>query len=220
MDKQSFTDMLMPAAIEVSRKTGVDPRIIVAQAAIETGWGKHAPGNNYFGIKSHGTPGGQSLATTEYVNGEPVQIIDSFRGYKSPAESVLGYGDFINSNARYTALRNAKGMDAQLSELQKSGYATDPAYALKVGAVARGLGGTSARAPDAEADPSTWQMRGTLGPEGQSSQPAASNALTASIPDGEEYQRPPYQPPPSGPVIATMGADPFYARNALMRRGY
>lgn len=69
--KQEFIDSLLPAAIEESARTGVDPRIIVAQAAQETGWGKSAPGNNYFGIKSHGQAGGNTLATTEYVNGQP-----------------------------------------------------------------------------------------------------------------------------------------------------
>lgn len=138
-DKQTFVASLLPAAIEESKRTGVDPRIIVAQAAQETGWGRSAPGNNYFGIKSHGQGGGQNLATTEYVNGQRVNVRDSFRTFESPADSVRGYGDFILQNPRYTDLRNAQGLDNQLAALQASGYATDPNYSRSVGAIARGI---------------------------------------------------------------------------------
>lgn len=138
-DKQEFVSALLPHAIEESKRTGIDPRIIVAQAALETGWGRSAPGNNYFGIKSHGQGGGQTLATTEVINGRPVRVRDSFRTYASPADSVRGYGDFILQNPRYKALREAQGLDAQLEALGASGYATDPNYARKVGAIARGI---------------------------------------------------------------------------------
>ncbi|TPM33738.1 hypothetical protein FJ955_03080 [Mesorhizobium sp. B2-2-2] len=145
-DKQAFIQSMMPAALDASEKTGVDPRIIVAQAAQETGWGKHAPGNNYFGIKSHGQGGGQNLATTEYVGGKPVRVNDSFRGYASPADSVAGYADFLLKNPRYKPMMQAQGMDAQLEALGASGYATDPNYAQSVGAIARGLPMPSAAA--------------------------------------------------------------------------
>lgn len=113
-DKQTFIQSLLPAAIEEGARTGVDPRIIVAQAAQETGWGKSAPGNNYFGIKSHGQSGGQTLATNEVINGKTVRINDSFRQFASPADSVRGYGDFILQNPRYEGLRTAQGLDGQL----------------------------------------------------------------------------------------------------------
>ena len=134
-----FFSSLLPYAVQASQRTGVDPRIILAQAALESGYGKHAPGNNLFGIKSHGQAGGQSLATTEVVNGRPVRVTDSFRSYASPGESVAGYADFINSNPRYKPLRTAQGLDAQLQALGQSGYATDPNYAQKVGAIAKGI---------------------------------------------------------------------------------
>lgn len=137
--KQAFIQGLLPAAIEEGKRTGVDPRIIVAQAAQETGWGRSAPGNNYFGIKSHGKGGGQTFATHEYVNGKRVNIRDSFRQFASPADSVRGYGDFILQNPRYGNLREAQGLDAQLAALQASGYATDPNYSRSVGAIARSI---------------------------------------------------------------------------------
>lgn len=138
-NKQAFVESLLPAAIETSQRTGVDPRIIVAQAAQETGWGRSAPGNNYFGIKSHGQAGGQTLSTEEVINGQRVRVNDSFRQFASPADSVRGYGDFITQNPRYQALREAQGLDNQLAALQASGYATDPNYARSVGAIARGI---------------------------------------------------------------------------------
>ena len=137
--QQEFIDMMMPYALEASQRTGIDPRIIIAQSAQETGWGQHAPGNNYFGIKSHGQAGGNSLSTTEFVNGAPVTIEDSFRAYGSPAESVAGYADFMLQNGRYEPMRTAQGLDAQLAALGQSGYATDPGYANSVGQIARGI---------------------------------------------------------------------------------
>lgn len=156
-NRQKFIDTLMPAAIEASRRTGVDPRIIVAQAAQETGWGRKAPGNNYFGIKSHGQGGGQTFTTHEVINGKRVKIRDSFRTFASPEDSVAGYADFIMRNKRYTGFRSAQGMDAQLAALQASGYATDPNYSSAVGAIARSIafapGRTPAAAPAAAAAP-------------------------------------------------------------------
>lgn len=138
-DKETFVSSLLPAAIEESKRTGVDPRIIVAQAAQETGWGRSAPGNNYFGIKSHGQGGGNNLMTHEYVDGKRVNVKDSFRAFESPADSVRGYGDFILKNPRYEKLRTSQGLDAQLQALQESGYATDPNYSRSVGAIAKGI---------------------------------------------------------------------------------
>jgi hypothetical protein len=129
----------MPLAQEASAKTGVDPRVIIAQAAVESGWGKSAPGGNLFGIKSHGQPGGNVLPTSEVVNGQPVQTTDSFRAYASPADSVNDYADFINRNPRYAALKQAPDLESQIAALGASGYASDPGYANKVGSIARGL---------------------------------------------------------------------------------
>ena len=137
--RKRFVQQMMPYAMEASRATGVDPRIIIGQAALESGYGKSAPGQNYFGIKSHGRAGGQTLATSEYGSGGMYRTNDSFRQYGSMADSAADYAKFINENKRYSGLRQAQGLDAQLAELQKSGYATDPNYAAKVGSIARGI---------------------------------------------------------------------------------
>lgn len=137
--REAFIASLMPAAIQAYQQTGIDPRIIVAQAAQETGWGRSAPGNNYFGIKSHGQGGGQNFTTHEVIDGKRVKINDSFRAFGSPADSVAGYADFMSSNKRYQPMRQAQGLDAQLQALGQSGYATDPNYAQSVGAIARNI---------------------------------------------------------------------------------
>lgn len=137
--RQGFIDALLPAAIEHGARIGVDPRIIVAQAAQETGWGRSAPGNNYFGIKSHGKGGGQTFTTHEVINGKRVKIRDSFRQFASPADSVAGYAEFLTQNPRYKPMLAAGDLDSQLLELGRSGYATDPNYAKSVGAIARSI---------------------------------------------------------------------------------
>lgn len=140
-DKNAFLATFLPLAQTESQRTGIDPRIIVAQAALESNWGASAPGNNYFGIKSHGVPGGNTLTTTEVVNGRPISISDSFRAYGSPADSVRGYGDFMLNNKRYTGVRQAPDLASQIAALGASGYATDPNYANKISSIVRGLPG-------------------------------------------------------------------------------
>lgn len=138
-DKDAFIKAMMPHAMRVAKATGLDPRLVIAQSALETGWGKSAPNNNFFGIKSHGRAGGANMATTEYVDGKPVTITDSFRGYADMGESADDYASFLKTNPRYKDLLSAKDLDAQLAALGKSGYATDPNYSRTVGMIARGI---------------------------------------------------------------------------------
>jgi hypothetical protein len=128
MADEDFINYIWPHAVAASEATGVDPRIIAGQAAVESGWGKHVVGNNLFGIKG---PGVNALTTEVGVNG-PYQTQSSFRAYDTPADSVSGYADFINSNPRYSAFQNSQDIRGQLTALQRSGYATDPQYAGKV----------------------------------------------------------------------------------------
>lgn len=176
--RQQFIDALMPAAVEASRRTGVDPRIIVAQAALESGWGKKAPGNNFFGIKSHGQGGGQTFTTHEVINGRRVKIRDSFRRYGSADESVAGYADFILRNQRYTAFRQARGLDAQLGALQASGYATDPHYGAKIGHIARNIAFSGRPTAQSTAAPGITASGGGFRPTG--GQDAYSRAYDAA----------------------------------------
>src|SRR5690625_2578477 len=134
-----FFAQMLPHAQRVSKRTGLDPRLILAQTALETGYGKSAPNNNYFGIKSHGKSGGADLVTQEFEGGRMVTKKQNFRGYQSPGDSFDGYGDFILQNPRYKAVMEAEGLDAQITAMGASGYATDPAYGNKLANIAKNI---------------------------------------------------------------------------------
>ncbi len=136
MTPEEFYSRFLPYAQEVSERTGLDPRLVLAQAALETGYGKSAPGMNYFGIKSHGRSGGQTLQTSEFENGRMVSQPASFRGYESPEQSFEDYADFLLSNPRYGGVLSAVGIEDQIAEMAKSGYATDPQYGAKLANIA------------------------------------------------------------------------------------
>lgn len=141
-----FVETMLPMAEKAAQRLGVDPSYLVAQAALETGWGKHMQrsGNgqssyNLFGIKSHGWQGRSASApTTEFIQGKEVRIRDSFRQYDSFAHSFNDYVDFLHQNPRYQrALQSAGNAENYVRELQRAGYATDPQYASKISRIAR-----------------------------------------------------------------------------------
>jgi flagellar protein FlgJ len=141
-EREHFISGLMPHAEAAARELGVDPRNLIAQAALETGWGHSKPGadsHNLFGIKAGaGWDGARVQANTEEFDGGVATRVDAqFRAYGSPRESVEDYVRLIRDNPRYTAALNT-GSDVQAfaSALQRGGYATDPDYARKLSAVA------------------------------------------------------------------------------------
>ncbi|KAB1072181.1 glucosaminidase domain-containing protein [Methylobacterium planeticum] len=136
MDPKSFAEKYGPFAVAASQQTGIKPELILAQAAAESAWGEKYKGNNLFGIKSHGKPGGVDVATHEVVNGQRVAITDSFRSFKTPEDSFQGYADFINENPRYDKLKGSASLGEQLKALAASGYATDPNYLNLIGGIA------------------------------------------------------------------------------------
>jgi hypothetical protein len=138
-NQTEFVNAIMPHAMKVSEQTGLDPRLVIAQSALETGWGKSAPGNNFFGIKSHGRAGGNTMPTTEVVNGQPVRVNDSFRAYSDMGESAGDYAAFLRANPRYRDVLGAQGLDAQIEAMARSGYATDPEYGAKLRQIASSL---------------------------------------------------------------------------------
>lgn len=137
--KADFLAAMTPVATEVADELGISARIILAQAALESGWGSKAKNNAFFGIKSHGKAGGQTFTTHEEIDGKRVKITDSFRQYDTPEDSIRGYGDFLKSNPRYRHFLAAGNEDAQLMALQESGYAMDSKYAQKLKAIMNGL---------------------------------------------------------------------------------
>ncbi|TQV75310.1 flagellar assembly peptidoglycan hydrolase FlgJ [Aliikangiella marina] len=137
-----FVNELMPYAVEAAKKLNLDPRILVAQAALETGWGKYImhdsqgqPGFNLFGIKSNNNWQGESIEinTLEVEDQAFKKVNAKFRKYESFAESFKDYVDFIISNPRYEqAVNSTEDASNYVKALQDSGYATDPDYADKI----------------------------------------------------------------------------------------
>lgn len=136
--KEAFLKAIIPAAKKAAEKTGLDWRMIVAQSAIETGWGSKVKGNSFFGIKGHGAKDTVNFTTQEEVDGKRVTIQDSFRSYDSLEDSVEGYADFLLSNPRYESYLSADSMEEAATALQESGYATDSKYGEKVLQTANG----------------------------------------------------------------------------------
>ncbi|AMN46584.1 flagellar protein FlgJ [Steroidobacter denitrificans] len=144
--KEDFIRSLWPHARQAARELGVDPHALLAQAALETGWGRSVPCSsggecsfNLFGIKAGSQWRGAQVAvpTLEYEDGVAVRKIERFRAYASPAESFRDYARLIRGNPRYREALNAGGdVAAFANALQRGGYATDPEYERKIVAVA------------------------------------------------------------------------------------
>lgn len=145
---QEFIDAVLPHAEKAAKELGIPARVLVAQAALETGWGKHqirhADGKasfNLFGIKADKSWDGDRVRTMthEYEGGRMERQEAKFRSYGSIAESFEDYARFLKSNPRYEqALRHQGSAHQFVSGLQKAGYATDPAYAQKIMRIAYG----------------------------------------------------------------------------------
>ncbi len=139
---QDFVHQLRPYAEKVAGKLGVDANMLLAQAALETGWGKHiikrADGSssfNLFNIKADKSWKGEqaSVKTLEYRNGVAAKEVAGFRSYASYQESFEDYIKFIQRNPRYkNALKQVGKAEQYMHELHQAGYATDPRYADKV----------------------------------------------------------------------------------------
>ncbi|AOT07439.1 flagellar assembly peptidoglycan hydrolase FlgJ [Pseudoalteromonas luteoviolacea] len=139
---EEFINTLWNYAKSAAEKIGLNPAVMVAQAALETGWGKHViskpDGNssfNLFNIKadSRWTGDSASKMTLEFEQGLPVKKQANFRAYESLKDSFSDYVDFLQSNPRYEeALKKASKPSEYLDALQQAGYATDPNYANKI----------------------------------------------------------------------------------------
>jgi flagellar protein FlgJ len=140
-----FVSMHGEAAKRAEQATGIPATFMVAQAAHETGWGKKqirmADGSNsfnLFGIKATADWKGPvaRITTTEYVDGRPRKLTQSFRVYSSYEESFADYARLMKTSPRYReVVTRADDAKHFAQGLQRAGYATDPAYAEKLGRV-------------------------------------------------------------------------------------
>lgn len=139
---RDFIERLQAPARAAAARLGVDPAVLLAQAALESGWGRReirmadgSSSHNLFGIKAGPDwEGPRVTATTlEYRDGVARKEQAVFRAYGSYEESFRDYADFLLANARYgDALAAAEDPSRFLRALQAAGYATDPAYADKI----------------------------------------------------------------------------------------
>jgi len=140
-DSKDFLAQLSLPARLASEQSGVPHHLILAQAALESGWGQRQitrengePSFNIFGVKA--TPGWKGptteITTTEYENGEAVKVKARFRVYSSYLEALSDYVGMLTRNKRYSAVTTAATAEQGAQALQNAGYATDPNYARKL----------------------------------------------------------------------------------------
>ncbi|MBK1874878.1 flagellar assembly peptidoglycan hydrolase FlgJ [Marinobacter sp. 1-3A] len=139
---EHFVSTLLPVAETIAADTGISPKLMVAQAALETGWGRHMirgdgnqPSFNLFGIKADKRWQGDAvtITTTEFREGVPMKERADFRAYPDYESSFRDYVAFLESNPRYRdVLASADQPDVFARKLQEAGYATDPQYGDKI----------------------------------------------------------------------------------------
>ena len=140
MPPSAFIAMLLPAAQALQRAHGIPASLTLAQAALETGWGERAPGNNLFGIKADASWKGKAVDVTthEVLKGQRVKMVCQFRAYATLPDSVADRADFFLKNKRYAGCFKQKGGEAWAHAVADAGYATDPNYAKSLIAIMRG----------------------------------------------------------------------------------
>jgi flagellar protein FlgJ len=139
---KDFVTALIEPAKQVEQKLGVPFAVVIAQAALETGWGQKIiktpqgqSSNNLFNIKADTRWQGDKATkeTLEFQQGAMVKVKAPFRVYQSISDSVHDFVDFISTNDRYKEALNKTGnVEHFLHGLEKAGYATDPNYASKI----------------------------------------------------------------------------------------
>lgn len=138
---QNFVSKMSGAARLAANQSGVPEKLILSQAALESGWGRReimrpdgSTSYNLFGIKA--TSGWKGdvvhVTTTEYENGVARKVTQPFRAYGSYAESFADYARLIGTNERYSDVLEANSAEDAARKIQRAGYATDPAYAEKL----------------------------------------------------------------------------------------
>ncbi|ALU89121.1 flagellar assembly peptidoglycan hydrolase FlgJ [Herbaspirillum rubrisubalbicans] len=144
---EAFQNRLQADAEIASKITGIPAKFMLAQAALETGWGKKEiitrdgrSAHNLFGIKATGNWTGKVVEATtiEYINGKPQKRVEKFRAYDSYADAFKDYANLLRSNPRYEkVLASAQDAHGFAYGLQRAGYATDPHYAEKLSRIIR-----------------------------------------------------------------------------------
>ncbi|MUL18371.1 flagellar assembly peptidoglycan hydrolase FlgJ [Aliivibrio fischeri] len=143
---QDFVNTMKPYAEKAAKALGVDSNLLIAQAALETGWGKKVIKNsvdsshNLFNIKADRSWQGDKISknTLEYHDNIAVTENAAFRSYDNYEESFSDFVRFLNQNPRYErALQQTDSSESFIKGIHSAGYATDPNYSNKVMSVMR-----------------------------------------------------------------------------------
>lgn len=141
LNNGNFVARLSIPARVASQQSSIPHQLIVAQAALESGWGQReiptaegTPSYNLFGIKAGGNWDGPvtEITTTEFEQGAAKKIKAKFRVYGSYVEAMADYVKLLTNNPRYADVANARSPEQAAHALQRAGYATDPQYANKL----------------------------------------------------------------------------------------
>jgi flagellum-specific peptidoglycan hydrolase FlgJ len=138
MPPSAFFAMLTQAAQACQKQTGIPASLTLAQAALESGWGTRAPGNNLFGIKPGSSWKGPTIdfLTTEHIDGKDVHLTLTFRAYPNWQASMLDHAQVLLGN-HYAACRRETTGTGWARAVAAAGYATDPKYADKLVSIIR-----------------------------------------------------------------------------------
>jgi len=144
---QNFLSRMKEHAIAASNATGIPAKFLLGHAALESGWGKGeirtadgSPSHNLFGIKAGRNWKGATVdvTTTEYVDGAPRKMVQTFRAYASYAQAFQDYASLLQNSPRYAAVLKQSDGAGFAQGLQRAGYATDPQYAEKLTRILNG----------------------------------------------------------------------------------
>jgi flagellar protein FlgJ len=144
---RSFVERVWPAALSASRATGIPAQFLVAQAALETGWGRAelsaadgSASHNLFNIKAGSSWQGPTVkvSASEFVDGRWTREDSAFRRYGSYEESFADYAKLLLDQPRYARVVGAQDAGSFARSLQQSGYATDPMYGAKLERIING----------------------------------------------------------------------------------
>ena len=143
--KDDFIKSIWPFASAASQQLGLKPEILLAQIALETGWGQFvakdtdgSSSNNLFNIKSKQSDSSVNIKTTEFLNNSSVKMMASFKKYSSVADCFKDYISLMSGERYKVALANANDPERYVNALHQAGYATDPDYSNKVLAIYHG----------------------------------------------------------------------------------
>jgi flagellar rod assembly protein/muramidase FlgJ len=138
MTPSDFIAKIRPGADLCEAEKGIPSEFTVAQAALESGWGKSlltVRSNNLFGIKADKSWTGPTheMMTREYINGQWISVPAKWRSYDTWADCLLDHANFFHVNQRYAeALKYPHDPFRFAEEISRAGYATDPSYADKI----------------------------------------------------------------------------------------